>query len=253
MDFTYFADSRIGGRETNEDCWLFYPLPFLHTISVFVVADGMGGLSHGAACARRTAAAFCSELLYALYPDALRDPDIVFSAEQLEQAARTAALAAAERVYQEGCDQFSSSGSTLTAAVLGQDALVVVSLGDSPAYLVQDSQTILLNPLHNLAFEQRLHPGMPGYEEAACCLTQCVGTRPASCLDPEVCSRPLASLRGSLLLLGSDGAFGTLPAGRIRILANALRATPSEIIPVLFAAARESGSTDNQTLIAICL
>lgn len=111
----------------------------------------------------------------------------------------------------------------------------------------------LLAPLHNVAYEQDIRPGMPDYEQAACCLTQCVGTRPACCLMPAVQTYPDSSLADSVLLLGSDGAFGSLTPEQIAQVVTAMRQTPGEIVPVLFAAARESGSTDNQTLFVICL
>lgn len=253
MDATYFYDTLVGGREDNQDCGLFWPMPFAQPVTVFVVADGMGGLANGAACARRTAAAFCSELLYALYPAALEQPHAVFTPDSLEQAVRDAMTAAADRVYLAGQDSLAAAGSTLTAAVLGEDSLTIGVLGDSPAYLVRGGDCRLLAPLHNLAFEQQLEPGTAGYEQAACCLTQCVGTRPASCLTPAVRTYPCGAVAGGVLLLGSDGAFGSLTAPQIADVVSAMRGAPGEIVPVLLAAARESGSTDNQTLFAVCL
>lgn len=253
MDATYFYDSRIGGREDNQDCGLFWPLPFQQPVSAFVIADGMGGLANGADCARRTAAAFCSELLYELFPAVLAKPDAALAPDALKLAVRQAMCAAAERVYQADCDSLVIAGSTLTAAVLGPDSLTIGVLGDSPAYLVQDGACRLLTPLHNLAFEQGLRPGMPDYEQAACCLTQCIGTRPGSCLHPAICTLPRGALAGGVLLLGSDGAFGLLSEQDIAVIVQAMRDTPREIVPVLLAAAQESGSTDNQTLFAVCL
>ena len=94
---------------------------------------------------------------------------------------------------------------------------------------------------------------MPDYEQAACCLTQCIGTRPGSCLHPAICTLPRGALAGGVLLLGSDGAFGLLSEQDIAVIVQAMRDTPREIVPVLLAAAQESGSTDNQTLFAVCL
>lgn len=253
MQTTYFYDTFVGGREENQDCGLFFPLPFEQPLPVFVIADGMGGLADGAACARRTAAAFCAELLYALGPDALAEPETAFSADALGRAVSVAMAAAADRVYQAGQDSLDPSGSTLTAVVLGPDSVAVGVLGDSPAYFVRDKQARLLAPLHNLAFEQDIRPGMAAYEQTACCLTQCVGTRPGSCLTPAVRTYAREELAGGVLLLGSDGAFGSLPAGRIADVVRAMRETPGEIAPVLFEVARKTGSDDNQTVFVICL
>ncbi len=252
MELTYFSDSFIGDREQNEDCQLFYPLPFQQPIAVFAVADGMGGLSAGADCARRTAAAFCGELLCILYPEALHQPDKIFYAEELERGAHQAIRQTAERIYRENCGRFYTTGSTLTVAILSEDALTIAALGDSPAYLAREGKAALLAPLHNLAFIQGIAPDAPGYEQAACCLTQCVGTRPAESLKPVVCTYPLSAMRGGRLLLGSDGAFGGLTAERIAQIVQA-QPKPQDIIPAMFAQARASGATDNQTLTVVCL
>ncbi|EOQ35586.1 PP2C family protein-serine/threonine phosphatase [Butyricicoccus pullicaecorum] len=251
MEATYFFDSQVGGREDNQDCGLFYAFPFPQPVSAFILADGMGGLSHGADCARSTAAALCAELLYALYPTILAGNTLC--GEDVARALKTSMCAAADRVYEAGRDRMSAAGSTLTAALLTSDSLVVGVIGDSPAYLVEDSHAQLLTPLHNLAFSQGITPNMPGYAQASCRLTQCIGTRPGDCLTPALYTCPRSSLSGRVLLLGSDGAFGALTDVQIGELVQSLRDQPHAVIPALFAAARQSGSTDNQTLFTVFL
>src|SRR5690606_34828985 len=112
-------------RQANEDAY-FARAP------IFAVADGMGGAQAGEVASRIAAEAFePAELTGAVPPEA-------FLRDLAEQANR--------RIHQLAQRDSSRSGmgTTLTAALIDGDDIVIGHVGDSRAYRLRDGELTLL-------------------------------------------------------------------------------------------------------------
>jgi serine/threonine protein phosphatase PrpC len=117
-----WCDSRIGGREKNEDCY-----GIADDLGLFVVADGMGGYVGGEVASRlavRTIDDCFHELADGVGPSAWERMDLAF--RQANEEVRCARI-----------DDLEEMGSTLSALVIGEREAVIGHLGDSRVYLLR--------------------------------------------------------------------------------------------------------------------
>src|SRR5690242_10216290 len=118
-----FALSDVGQvRTNNEDCALTLP-----EIGLYLLADGMGGARAGE-MASRLAIDTVAEVVRQSSP---RDPQVLLSA--VEEANRRVLAASNSDPQLEGM------GTTLVAALESGDELAIASVGDSRAYLLDDT------------------------------------------------------------------------------------------------------------------
>ena len=125
-------------RRRNEDSFVVDP-------PLFAVADGMGGAQAGEVASRLAAAAFRE----------------FHGADQLEPEERLAATIqeANRRIYERAADDahVSGMGTTITAALVTDDALVIGHVGDSRAYRPRGEGFEQLTEDHSLGAD----PGLP--------------------------------------------------------------------------------------------
>ena len=118
-----FALSDVGRvRTNNEDCCLILP-----EIGLYLLADGMGGARAGE-MASRLAVDTVAEVVQNAWQ---RDPQILLSA--VEEANRRVLDASNHDPQLEGM------GTTLVAALEAGDDLAIASVGDSRAYVLDDT------------------------------------------------------------------------------------------------------------------
>jgi serine/threonine protein phosphatase PrpC len=118
-----FALSDVGRvRTNNEDCALILP-----EVGLYLLADGMGGARAGE-MASRLAIDTVAEVVRQSWQ---RDPQLLLSA--VEEANRRVLEASNSDPQLEGM------GTTLVAALETGDELAIASVGDSRAYLLDDS------------------------------------------------------------------------------------------------------------------
>jgi len=118
-----FALSDVGRvRTNNEDCALILP-----EIGLYLLADGMGGARAGE-MASRLAIDTVAEVVRQSWQ---RDPQVLLSA--VEEANRRVLEASSSDPQLEGM------GTTLVAALESGSELAIASVGDSRAYLLDDS------------------------------------------------------------------------------------------------------------------
>lgn len=198
------------------------------------VADGVSTRSASTCVSRRAVVLLFEALTAFLFEDGL----FGLSPEDWQARARAwCGQVIQQRVNPALRAQFEGIpiGTTLTFALIRDNFVVVTSCGDSPAYCV-DSE----NCLHLLLPLDR-EPG------SANVLTQCLGALDSDALHPRVTT--FTAQRGERLLLGSDGAFGTLSQERVLELAG--------LDTDLYDAGRQvtqyaaETTLDNQTLILI--
>ncbi|SJZ45885.1 Serine/threonine protein phosphatase PrpC [Enhydrobacter aerosaccus] len=178
-----------GGRPYQEDSWALRTLADGTVLAV--VADGMGGHAGGAVA---------SKLLV----------DAVVGTVERGGSLADGLSAGNEAIRQgsRGRPELEGMGSTLVAALVKDDEVRWISVGDSPFYLVSDGSVRRLNADHSMApqIDALVARGMLTAEEAAAhpgrhTLREAVMGEPLKLIDQG--SHRVAS--GAQLLLCSDG------------------------------------------------
>ncbi|MDQ3608761.1 MAG: Stp1/IreP family PP2C-type Ser/Thr phosphatase [Actinomycetota bacterium] len=217
-------------RRANEDaCFARAPL--------FVVADGMGGAQAGEVASRLAVESFEPGL----------DDDSDESAE--------AALSARIRLANERIHDLAQSdrarqgmGTTITAAVVGENDVAVAHVGDSRVYRLRDGAFERLTDDHSLV-EELKRQGKLTDEEAThhpqrSIITRALGPEPSV----EVDTATWPAEPGDVFLLCSDGLTSMIEDRQVAAL---LREAPSmeQAARALVAAANEAGGRDNITVV----
>jgi protein phosphatase len=238
-----------GRRATNEDAWLADT-----SLGLFVVADGMGGHKAGEVAARLAIDAIrefieqsgtSTELTW---PFGL-DRSLSLDANRL----RNAVCLANGRVLDasEARAEYTGMGTTVVAALAGQERLVFVGVGDSRVYLWRPGGIQQLT--QDDSWVATVLAREPGLSETALAhhpmrhvLTSVIGARADT--EPEVEER--AFERGDVVLLCSDGLHGALGSGEIDALLGSGRPI-DEIAEALVERAIARGASDNVTAVVI--
>lgn len=226
----YGSRTEIGNvREHNEDSLTVLP-------PLFAVADGMGGHEAG-----EVASEITINTLNDLAPQSA-------DAEALARAVVAANLnvikAPSQGVGREGM------GTTLTAAILEKERLVIAQVGDSRAYLLHNGSLQQLTRDHSLMAdmieagqlteaEARVHPNRS-------VITRAIGSDPH--MQPDLYE--LNAETGDRLLLCSDGICGMIEDHEI---ASIMRQAPSaqSCADQLVEAALAAGGFDNATAVVV--
>ena len=228
---TYFGSrTEIGNvREHNEDSLTVLP-------PLFAVADGMGGHEAG-----EVASEIAINTLNDLAPQTT-------DAEALARAVVAANLnvikAPSQGIGREGM------GTTLTAAILDKERLIIAQVGDSRAYLLHNGSLQQLTRDHSLMAdmieagqlteaEARVHPNRS-------VITRAIGSDPH--MQPDLYELNVET--GDRLLLCSDGICTMIEDSAI---ASIMRHAPSaqECADELVEAALAAGGYDNATAVVV--
>ncbi|MDW8059186.1 MAG: protein phosphatase 2C domain-containing protein [Thermomicrobium sp.] len=232
-------------REQNEDAVLVVDpaSPEAQENGVLLaIADGMGGY-RGGEVAAHLAIETLREEFYAA------PVEVAEIAKRLQQAFRRAN----ERILQEwqphGEEQL--MGTTLVAAVIRGDSLVVANVGDSRAYLVRARRPTRITRDHSLVAEQ-VEAGLMTQEEARGSsyrnvITRALGYRP----KVEVDIFELRLMSDDRFVLTSDGVHDVLTDEEIASVA--LAAEPERAARLLVERAIEQGSQDNASAVVAWL
>ena len=119
-------------RQGNED-------NFFVRAPLFVVADGMGGAQAGEVASEMAVHSFRSGL-----PDGAAADGLVRVIEDANEAIHERSRAEERRA---------GMGTTVTAAYVAEDEVVIAHVGDSRAYLVRDGELVRLTRDHSLVGE----------------------------------------------------------------------------------------------------
>jgi protein phosphatase len=217
-------------RRTNEDSYLDDP-------PLFVVADGMGGARAGEVASR-------------IAIDTFRELEPVPD-EDGEARLRRTILESNRRVLERSQSDSTAAGmgSTVTAALLEGDHVVVGHVGDSRAYLLRDGVLQQLSHDHSLVAELE-RAGRLTHEEAAVhpqrsVITRALGATP----ELEVDTRIVRVRDGDVLLLCSDGLSGLVGDDTIAGLIGG-DGPLGDAVKRLVRAANDAGGDDNVTAVA---
>jgi serine/threonine protein phosphatase PrpC len=251
----YGVSDKGRNRPTNEDCF-----GIDESRRLIVVADGMGGHNAGEVAARMAVDAVTGWVQGGDAPTPEppddrwpfgKDADLSETGNLLRTAVQLANLQILEAAG--SALELSGMGTTLVAAVLGNDRLSVAHVGDSRLYvfaggrlrqLTRDDSWLSSVLSHDPAADVsslRRHPLRNA-------LTNVVGARGATFV--HVTEEPL--LGGEWVLMTTDGVHGTLDHRHLEhLLATA--ADPRDCPSRLVEAALAAGSRDNCTAVLGCL
>ena len=216
-------------RQTNEDS-------FLVRDGLYVVCDGMGGARAGEVASEMA----CRGLL-AVEP-------ATYGSEELLGAVKDANRAIAARSLEE--NRLAGMGTTLTGALVGEDSLTLVHVGDSRAYLLHEGRLTQLTKDHSWVGEMmrrgELTPNEAAVHPHRSVITKALGTDPE--VDPDLFQVPFSV--GDRLLLCSDGLTGMVSDHELEQIL--LRPEfPDDIASLLVQAALAGGGEDNVTVVVV--
>ncbi len=249
MKFVAGNAQHIGARPQQQDSFGFSdpsdPKFVAHAGFLGVVADGMGGLTHGSEASRSAVLAFLSA-----YKSKSAGEPIPKALARCLSEANTAVLRVAENV-----PAGEEVGTTLVAAVLHDHALHWVSVGDSRIYLLRGVTLTRLTADHVYARElnRQASEGNISLREAQdhperAALTSYLGQRELAHVDKNV--RPLKVQREDCVMLCSDGFYRALSPEEI---VTGFRTTPQKACATLLrqGLAKRRKQQDNLTVIAL--
>jgi serine/threonine protein phosphatase PrpC len=238
-------------RDHNEDAILTLSTSFVAdskqmSFGLFVVADGMGGHQHGeiasALAIRAIAGNIVRKLYLPLYGLNQEQPS-----ESLQEIMQEAVMDGHKAIIKDSVN----SGTTVTAAIILGDQLMISHVGDSRAYAIyQDGSLKVLTRDHSLV--KRLEElGQITSEEAALhpqrnVLYRALGQNEP--FEPDSSTHPLP--RGGHLMICSDGMWGTMSSEDItEIVLNT--PNPEVACQKLVDKSNENGGPDNISVILV--
>ena len=235
-------------RATNEDCFFCD-----EDLSLFVVADGMGGHAAGEVAARLAVEAIenfvrrSSDAGDLSWPCGI-DPALSFTGNRL----RTAIYLANRRVFRvaEGHDDYTGMGTTVVCALIDGARVTIGHVGDSRLYVLSAGKLSVQTRDDTWAAMvlqgENVDPTRFGDHPMKNVLTNVLGAREQT--DIHLTERPLAD--GDRLLLCSDGVHGVLDD---RTLSGLLAqdARPEAIARAILSKAIERGTRDNVTAVVV--
>ncbi|HUY27142.1 MAG TPA: protein phosphatase 2C domain-containing protein [Candidatus Binataceae bacterium] len=241
----------VGRREDQQDSFGFSD-PDAHDFVAHggllaVIADGMGGLAHGAEASRLAVANFLDS--YAAKAPGERIPDA------LERALVAANRSVVEFAAGRGLKR--EVGTTLVAAALCAGELDWVSVGDSALYLCREGRIKLLTRPHTLAESLRraaergeIAPEAARIDPENDGLTSYVGSDEVREVDAS--DAPIALTPGDFVMLCTDGLYRALGAEEMAGVLGASSDGQSAAEALVAAAlARDLPNQDNVT--ALCV
>jgi serine/threonine protein phosphatase PrpC len=252
LEISVAAASDVGAvRDHNEDFFLLGNLdsgelteiaePYTATADrgpLFVVCDGMGGVEGGEVASELAARSIWREMKGT---PATRDPEVF--ARLLRRATRVANQDVHAMSKKE--PGLKGMGTTVSAAAIVHDRLVIATVGDSRAYVLRNGEIV------QVTRDQSLSSALiaAGHDEesaerAGSAILQALGV--GEDVEPSLSIVELR--RGDRILLCSDGLHGLVSDPAINILMSEPHTVPAACA-LLVTAARAAGGTDNITAI----
>ncbi|MBI5622439.1 MAG: serine/threonine-protein phosphatase [Elusimicrobia bacterium] len=237
LEVSFRALSDVGRvRSENQDAWFAD-----QKAGIFLVADGMGGMTAGGVAAKAAA-----EVLPKLLAERLSGMKAPTEKAFADAAAESVADFSAALYARSMKDRrLEGTGTTVVLALIRGRCAYIANLGDSRAYLYKGGLRQVTEDHSLAAALQRLGKLTP--EQAAVHPGRSTLTRYAGMKERAEADVRLIHLKGSCrLLLCSDGLTGMVPDERIASIL-ALVKDPAEACRRLVDEANEAGGRDNVT------
>jgi serine/threonine protein phosphatase PrpC len=220
----YAGSTDVGRkRRHNEDSYVVAP-------PLFAVADGMGGANAG-------------EVASGIAVETLKSGDGADFVTLIQEANR--------RVFKRSSDDASASGmgTTMIAAVVGEETVRFANVGDSRAYVYRDGELNQITQDHSLVGELvrsgKLAPEDAQSHPQRSVITRALGTDP----DVDVDTYEVDTRSGDLFLLCSDGLYSMVGHDRMLELIDRHRGDLDGLTKALIGAANRGGGDDNITVV----
>lgn len=239
MAFEVWGQTDVGlKRDINQDSILVDK-----NISLFVVADGMGGHRGG-----EVASAMAVETVQEIIEEQLSMNGPVSPRDIIKKAYREAS----KRIFLKSTretPELMGMGTTMVLALGYENKIYMGNVGDSRAYLFKDNNLWQITEDHSLVNEQ-IRAGLldPNNSESMVgrnVITRSVGFEEEVIVD--VVERDVAP--GEIFLLCSDGLSGLISNERLAEICR--KTSPDKIVPKCIEAAKEAGGDDNISVIVI--
>lgn len=229
-------------------------------LSIFLVADGMGGEAHGEIASRLATRMVVAEMARAFSVPVISRPAVAVTAEEGDQGAEAGeslldalahAVSEANRHIRAFAAQLGqATGTTLTAIAAQGGRAALAHLGDSRAYLLRGNVMAQLSEDHSvLARLQAIdHPLLsdPDAFVPRSMLYRSLGQED----DPNPDLLDFLLVEGDRLLLCSDGLWDEIE-GNMLAQTLALASDPQSCAEQLVALANASGGHDNSTAVVL--
>lgn len=240
-------------RERNEDAYLAVDLSLqnddgLTPIGLYIIADGMGGHQKGEIASSVAAQVSARHIMQDVFLPFLSGYEKEGPHRPINEALIQAVQSANQAVYQHAPE----AGTTLTIALVFGRKVYVAHVGDSRAYIFNQSELRQITQDHSLV-ARLVELGQATPEEALThmhrnVLYRAVGQGSSLEVDTYLQSLPV----GSYLLLCSDGLWGMVSdRDMIDILTNA--PTLQKALEQLVAKANQNGGEDNITALLVSM
>lgn len=233
-------------RTNNEDCFALDP-----EISLFVVADGMGGHNHGEVASkmavettRDSMKRFISGSQKAILGKV--DPGISERANQMASSVRLANQIIYESAKTK--PQYTGMGTTIDAVLIHKDKAAVAHVGDSRIYLARDGKLTQITQDHSLV-EDQVRQGLLKREEADRSHLKNVLTRALGVDEITEVDVMEVDLRAGDLLIGCTDGLNKMVSDDEILKTIPLMKTPKMIADHLVDMANAAGGVDNVTVV----
>ena len=236
-------------RSTNEDDYLIYvpqePAELRGRGCLFVIADGMGGVTGGAEASRAAVRALATTFTgsnglasgeTAIVADTV-DAERVDAAESMENRMRTGFQVANRQVLQLARESpgLRDMGTTLTAANLNGSRLVLGHVGDTRCLLLRDGRLARLTEDHAVRSPDNY-------------LTRCVGAGQET-VEADIGHHRLQV--GDRIVLLTDGLWSVVDEEEIARILRTM--DPQPAAEELVREANRNGGPDNSTVLVVHL
>ena len=221
-------------RSLNEDTWGWRSAP--NFMKVYVVADGMGGHSHGDAASQLATRTFLRTVEKSLRTPKNAEKSLLEGFKAANQAVTKTSL--------------SGAGTTLVGMIATGKEMLVANVGDSRAYLLRDGHLSAITEDHSMVAAM-VATGKIKAEDAwthpkANVLLHYIGA--TGSVDPDVYTT--APRAGDRFLLCSDGLWGEVPNDAIQEILDS-HTDPRKAVQHLVEAATAAGGRDNITVVVV--
>jgi serine/threonine protein phosphatase PrpC len=251
MDLTFWAATNVGRKRTqNEDNYLID-----QKLSLFVVADGMGGHASGEIASQIAVAEIRSSVAsrrdiidaYARHETGITTHDVL---GVLEYAVQTAGMAIFDRGQKEADKR--GMGTTVSLFLLIGERGFIAHVGDSRIYMIRDGRAEQLTEDHSLINELIRHGKVTRetlakspYASFKNAVTRAVGVYETVQVD----TMDLEVLPGDQFLLCSDGLHTYLDDKEIarQLAEDNITAIPDHLVEI----ANKGGGHDNITALVV--
>ena len=242
MDIKVYGNTNIGRvRKNNEDAYGIYP-----DLSLFIVADGLGGHAGGEVASR---------LAVETIKDGLVSTESYRSSAEITERIIEAIKGANNRIIQRASMMYDlkGMGTTVVVVKLEEDNAMIAHVGDSRMYLIRGNNITQVTRDHTVV-EEYIRLGLLTLQEALYhpnrhMLSRALGV--SYDIDVDVADIQIAE--GDIIILCTDGLTNMLSEKEILSAITELMPSPEKITDRLITLANNHGGIDNITVITICV